>query len=75
MTHHFPEGTDHCIHCLTHRVGVAAGHVMCLGPQGGVEAEPPRRMRAADDTDVISARLAQLRAEADAALNRTEDAQ
>ena len=79
IAHEFPDGDDpakRCVHCGTTWSMHEAMAQPCVPrrPQGGeaLRPEPARREYAVDDADVIGARLIELRAERDAAINRVE---
>ena len=63
--HEFREGW--CLHCgAKHHPQMTA---TCLERRAALATEPRRRVSALDDSDAISARLGELRAEKEAALN------
>lgn len=74
MDHEFSSTDQRCVHCGTLRAQFDAAPEKnpCprRGPEpSGVRPEPTARRYAVDDSDTISARLAELRAERDAAWN------
>lgn len=68
--HPLPGGGCRCVHC-----GAPMGNgytYSCLdrpGPKDGLAPEPARRVFASESYDVISARIAELRREREAAAN------
>ena len=72
--HEFPEFEDVCLHC-----GITATQYekntdgfRCVG-RNVIPPREPRTCLAADDVDVISTRLAELQAERDAMLQKSDD--
>ncbi len=71
--HFFPEGTDNCLHCGT--LKAQTERKVCPGPKlaqaaaASLRPKPALRGHAVDDSDTISARIAELRAEREAGWN------
>jgi hypothetical protein len=76
--HAVAEGASFCTHCGTTTAAIAVGKG-CIWRELPDERstimrpEPALRPVASEDSEAISARLAELRAERDAAINRKDD--
>ena len=70
--HQFIANADHCVHCGTLKTNSGC-QTVCPGPQRRdmvLRPEPARREYAVEDIETIHARLAELRAEQQAAINQ-----
>ena len=72
--HEFPEFEGVCLHCGTTTVQYEnnPSRFSCVG-RNVIPPREPRTCLAADDVDVISTRLAELQAERDAMLQKSDD--